>query len=248
MLESGHISPPYRKLHTPWQHRLALSVVVTSIQPEPKSGRRARSTVLALAVLVALVSLAGCWSAAASSAPPASPSAVKTQSAVSPGPPGRLQASRSSRVGIADGKVPEGVTVFDNAYPAVAKLDPALLAALRSAARDAGADGVEFEVNSGWRSKKYQEQLFAQAVSKYGSDAEAARWVARPGTSAHEAGKAVDVGPGDADAWLSRHGAAYGLCQIYRNEAWHYELRPDAVDHGCPAMYADPTHDPRMQQ
>ena len=26
----------------------------------------------------------------------------------------------------------------------------------------------------------------------------------------------------------------YGLCQIYGNEPWHYELRPDAVDHGCP--------------
>jgi hypothetical protein len=29
---------------------------------------------------------------------------------------------------------------------------------------------------------------------------------------------------------------------------WHYELLPDAIDDGCPAMYADPTHDPRMQQ
>ena len=51
-----------------------------------------------------------------------------------------------------------------------------------------------------------------------------------------------------ADAWLSEHGAAYGLCQIYGNEPWHYELRPEAVDHGCPPMYADPTHDPRMQR
>ena len=41
---------------------------------------------------------------------------------------------------------------------------------------------------------------------------------------------------------------AYGLCQIYGNEPWHFELRPDAVDHGCPPTYADPTHDPRMQQ
>ena len=40
----------------------------------------------------------------------------------------------------------------------------------------------------------------------------------------------------------------YGLCRIYGNEPWHYELRPDAVDHGCPPMYADPTHDPRMQR
>ena len=23
---------------------------------------------------------------------------------------------------------------------------------------------------------------------------------------------------------------------------------PEAVDHGCPPVYADPTHDPRMQQ
>ena len=40
----------------------------------------------------------------------------------------------------------------------------------------------------------------------------------------------------------------YGLCQIYRNESWHFELRPDAIENGCPSMYADPTHDPRMQQ
>jgi hypothetical protein len=39
---------------------------------------------------------------------------------------------------------------------------------------------------------------------------------------------------------------AYGLCQSYGNEPWHYELRPDAVDDGCPPIYADPTEDPRM--
>ena len=77
---------------------------------------------------------------------------------------------------------------------------------------------------------------------------EAARWVATPSTSAHVSGDAVDIGPSGAAAWLSEHGAAYGLCQIYGNEPWHYELRPEAIDHGCPPMYADPTHDPRMQQ
>jgi hypothetical protein len=51
-----------------------------------------------------------------------------------------------------------------------------------------------------------------------------------------------------ATAWLSEQGANYGLCQIYSNEPWHYELRPEAIDHLCPPMYADPTHDPRMQQ
>ncbi len=150
--------------------------------------------------------------------------------------------------GEADGVVADGVTVFDDQYPAVANLDPALLRALRRAATDAAEDGVEFYVDSGWRSPQYQQQLLGQAISKYGSEEEAARWVATPDTSAHVSGDAIDIGPAVATAWLSKHGAEYGLCPIYRNEPWHYELRPNAVDRGCPPMYADPTHDPRMQQ
>jgi zinc D-Ala-D-Ala carboxypeptidase len=151
-------------------------------------------------------------------------------------------------LGEADGAVPDGTTVFDDEIPAVANLDPDLLGALRQAATDAADDGVEFYVNSGWRSPKYQDQLLREAISKYGSEEEAAQWVATADTSAHVSGDAVDIGPFDATAWLSEHGAEYGLCQIYSNESWHYELRPEAIDHGCPPMYADPTHDPRMQQ
>jgi hypothetical protein len=113
---------------------------------------------------------------------------------------------------------------------------------------DAARDGVEFFVNSGWRSREYEERLLHEALSKYGSEEEAARWVATADTSAHVSGDAVDIGPFAAAAWLSRHGAKYGLCQIYSNEPWHYERRPEAIDHGCPPMYADPTRDPRMQR
>ena len=151
-------------------------------------------------------------------------------------------------LGEADGSVPAGTTVFDDEIPGVAKLDSGLLGALRRAATDAADDGVEFVVDSGWRSPAYQEQLLHEAVLKYGSEAEAARWVATPSTSAHVSGDAVDIGPPGAAAWLSEHGAAYGLCQVYGNEPWHYELRPEAIAHGCPPTYADPTHDPRMQQ
>jgi D-alanyl-D-alanine carboxypeptidase len=150
-------------------------------------------------------------------------------------------------VGEADGVVPAGVTVSDDA-PAVGNLDPRLLDALRRAATDAAKAGLEIRVNSGWRSPEYQKRLLHQAVSTYGSRKKAARWVATPDTSSHVSGHAVDIGPSHAAAWLSRHGAAYGLCQIYRNEPWHYEWRPDAVDGRCPQMYADPRHDPRMQQ
>jgi hypothetical protein len=159
-----------------------------------------------------------------------------------------LPGEHRGALGEADGAVPDGTTVFDDEVPGVAKLDPDLLGALRQAATDAADDGVEFHVNSGWRSPEYEEQLLREAISKYGSEKEAARWVATADTSPHVSGDAVDIGPSDATAWLSEHGAEYGLCQIYGNEPWHYELRPEAVGQGCPAMYADPTHDPRMQQ
>lgn len=148
----------------------------------------------------------------------------------------------------ADGVLPRGVSVFDDRYAGVAHLHRDLLTALREAARDAAKDGVEFYVNSGWRSPDYQRRLFRKAVAKYGSEGEAARWVATAETSAHVSGEAADIGPFDATAWLSEHGAAYGLCQIYANEPWHYELRPEAAAHGRPPMYADPTHDPRMRR
>jgi zinc D-Ala-D-Ala carboxypeptidase len=162
-------------------------------------------------------------------------------------PLGAFRGEHSGALGEAGGAVPDHTTVFDDEVPGVARLDPALLRALRRAATDAAGDGVEFMVNGGWRSPAYEDQLRREAIAKYGSEAQAARWVATGTTSAHVSGDAVDIGPAQATPWLSAHGAAYGLCRIYGNEPWHYELRPEAIEHGCPPMYADPTHDPRMQ-
>jgi D-alanyl-D-alanine carboxypeptidase len=207
--------------------------------------RRIRVAGLLVASLVTAATL-GYRSLASSPSTAASPpldvrNASISRSSAAPRPEGR------GPLGEADGAVPDGTTVFDDEVRGVANLDPALLGALRRAATDAAEEGVEFFVDSGWRSRVYQEQLFREAVSKYGSEKDAARWAATPNTSAHVSGDAVDIGPSDATAWLSAHGARYGLCQIYGNEPWHYELRPEAVDRGCPPMYADPTHDPRMR-
>jgi D-alanyl-D-alanine carboxypeptidase len=212
---------------------------------------RTRSTRAAgvLVVIAAIAALGYEWPASSSStaAPP-----IHVPRREHPGPPGEIGGTRPNgrrgALGEADGAVPEGTTVFDDEVPGVAKLDSDLLGALHRAASDAAGDGVEFHVDSGWRSAEYQEQLLREAISKYGSEEAATRWVATTETSAHVSGDAVDLGPSRAAAWLSTHGAAYGLCQIYGNEPWHYELRPEAIGHGCPAMYADPTHDPRLQR
>lgn len=148
-----------------------------------------------------------------------------------------------------DGLLPKDrtVTVYEDELPAIANLDASLLTALRAAADDAAEDGISFQVNSAWRSPEFQESLLEDAIERYGSREEAARWVASPETSSHVRGEAIDLGPVDATSWLSQHGPEYGLCQTYANEPWHYELRPEAVKNGCPEQFLDPTHDPRLQ-
>ena len=213
------------------------------------TARRARTRRIraaGLLVVVAAIAAAFGWQLPSSSSSSASPIHVRPKA-----PPPTLDEARRERrgaLGEAGGAVPDGTTVFDDRVPAVANLDPALLQALRRAAADAAATGVELVVDSGWRSPAYQRRLLDEAVRTYGSEAEAARWVATPDTSAHVSGDAVDVGPPHAAAWLSEHGAAYGLCQIYANEPWHYELRAEARDRGCPPTYADAAHDPRLQR
>jgi zinc D-Ala-D-Ala carboxypeptidase len=228
---------------------------VTHSNPARTGTRRNRIRRLRVAGLLVVIAAIGAalayQSLASSSSTAASPTDVlRSEHHGAPGGadgPPVLRGEHRGALGEADGAVPEGATVFDDEIPGVANLDPDLLGALRQAATDAADDGVEFHVDSGWRSPEYQNQLLREAVSEYGSAEEAARWVATAETSAHVSGDAVDIGPSDATAWLSEHGAEYGLCQIYSNEPWHYELRPEAIDHGCSPMYADPTRDPRMQ-
>src|SRR5262249_11198059 len=136
--------------------------------------------ILVATVLVAstaIIGTVGYQSRARSSSAATSPIAAEP---VARRPRNSPASDQGLALGAADGVVPDGVTVFDNEYPAVTNLDPSLLSALRRAATDAAGDGVELYVDSGWRSRKYQEQLLDEAISKYGSRKEAARWVATP--------------------------------------------------------------------
>lgn len=192
--------------------------------------------------LIVLASFVGGLLASSSSAVPPSAAPVaapdlfeQPQDADADSPATDLTESESN------GELLFGTTVFDHHLPGISKLNPQLLEAIRSAAHDAASDDIGFLVNSGWRSVELQH-LYEEAVTEYGPE-EAARWVALPKASSHVTGDAIDIGPWEATNWLTEHGSAYGLCQIYANEPWHFELRAEAVSGGCPAMLADPKHD-----
>ncbi|MDT5153713.1 MAG: zinc D-Ala-D-Ala carboxypeptidase, partial [Mycobacterium sp.] len=38
-----------------------------------------------------------------------------------------------------------------------------------------------------------------------------------------------------ADQWLIANGSRFGLCQIYANELWHFELATDPLGN-CPPL------------
>ena len=136
-----------------------------------------------------------------------------------------------------DGSLTGGgsLTPFDVQDPAVGRLDPRLLSAVQGAATAATADGVTMTITSGWRSPEFQQRLLDDAVQTYGSFAAARQYVETPQQSKHVIGEAVDVGGTAADRWLIANGARFGLCQIYANELWHFELATDALGN-CPPL------------
>ena len=140
-----------------------------------------------------------------------------------------------------DGSIPknESISVNDDGHAAIANLDPALLKAVREAAVDALARGVELKVTSGWRSAEYQQRLLDEAIALYRSETEARRWVHPPEKSKHVTGQAIDIGPTAAADWLIQHGADYGLCQAYAHEMWHFELLTTRGGQ-CPQPVSDP--------
>ena len=114
---------------------------------------------------------------------------------------------------------------------------------LRSLARDAAAAGNPLAVQSAYRSRARQAEVFAGWVASSG-EAAARRFSARPGHSEHQLGTSLDLraaaggapwsgafGATAAGRWLARHAADYGFVlsyaagaealTCYGAEAWH---------------------------
>ncbi|MGW2871829.1 M15 family metallopeptidase [Kitasatospora sp. NPDC001225] len=197
-----------------------------------RSGRQRR--LAAGAAATAVLALAG----ACAADPPGTEAVLRTLAATVTAQP--VTAPPVTTEAEADGEIPDGrtLTPSDTGSPAVGNLDGPLREALQQAAVDARAKGIEMTVTSGWRSKAYQQRLLDRGVVTYGSLEQARKFVNTPEKSAHVSGKAVDVGPTSADYWLIQNGARYGLCQVYANEIWHFELltTPGGT---CPAPLPD---------
>ena len=121
------------------------------------------------------------------------------------------------------------------------RLAAAALQALQAAARQSGIREPLLLPVSGYRSSARQRELFAAAVARYGSPQAARRWVAPPGHSAHQSGRAIDFYLGSKNAswnvnhlretaafrWLRDNAATYGFYP-YTVEPWHWEYNPPA--------------------
>jgi len=124
------------------------------------------------------------------------------------------------------------------------QLDQQLMNRFKAAKAAAKKDGLVIYIVSGFRSLSRQKTLFANAVRKYGSAAEASKWVAPPLISHHPWGVAIDVNYPDEPVgagWLEVHGSKFGLCRVFENEWWHFEP-VIAPGWKCPALVPDATY------
>lgn len=80
-------------------------------------------------------------------------------------------------------------------------------------------------ITSGYRSPQRQQQLWDQALAKYGDPEIADNWVARPGHSNHGKGIAADLGFADSATrqWVHDNAGRFGLHFPMGWEPWHIE-------------------------
>jgi D-alanyl-D-alanine carboxypeptidase len=116
----------------------------------------------------------------------------------------------------------------------------AIVPAARDLARAAKKDGITLVFSSGYRSFAYQRYVYSREVKMFGQQA-ADRESARPGSSQHQLGTAVDFGSitddfarTPAGRWLAAHAWEHGFSLSYpegfedvtgyRYESWHYRF------------------------
>lgn len=139
--------------------------------------------------------------------------------------------------------VPEGYYVNDGKEYKLARVT---LDAFLEMAADAAEDGLDLKVISGYRSAKYQLNLYNYYVNTHGKEA-ADTFSARSRHSEHETGYAVDINDVHARfgetaefAWLQKNAEKYGFILRYPQgkehitgymyEPWHWRYVGDIAE------------------
>lgn len=119
--------------------------------------------------------------------------------------------------------------------------------ALKNAAEHDGIPPRLVTIVSGYRSVSHQRSLWEAALRKYGSPEKARVWVAPPGGSAHNTGRAIDFWLGlsvssqnikamratPAYRWLVCNASRFGFTP-YAPEPWHWEFTPPGTPSATP--------------
>lgn len=88
----------------------------------------------------------------------------------------------------------------------------------------AKADGVDLQINSGYRTYDEQMALWQPKLAEMGgNEAATIPWVAKPGTAAsnHEQGMAIDFKNNGGQEWMRANGQQFGFSP-YDLEPWHF--------------------------
>lgn len=96
------------------------------------------------------------------------------------------------------------------------RLDKAVAGAFLAMKEAAKKDGVDLQISSSYRSRQEQEVLYAKYKAGTGNLA------AKPGTSNHESGLAIDFkNTKGAYSWLAKNAERFGMKNL-PGEPWHY--------------------------
>ena len=138
--------------------------------------------------------------------------------------------------------LPEGYVSDLVEVPGGEKVAKEAYAPLMEMLQQAEAEGLGPQVVSGWRTQEKQQSLYDNKIGEYLSQgysqkdavAAAEEWVAKPGTSEHQLGLAVDINGNSYDiyTWLQENSWRYGFIFRYpgdkqsltgvAEEVWHY--------------------------
>lgn len=185
----------------------------------------------ATAITLIALAAAGCASLPSQSRPDRSPP-VAANDNCEPAPepptaPARAAANDNNKPVEPDAVRLENVLLPGKNRSHIDGLDPDFAAKLAKMFGALPADlKPKARILSGYRSVEHQTILFKRAVAKYGSEEKARKWVAPPGKSNHNRGKAVDLDYASSEktrVWFHAHAAEYGLHFPMSWEPWHIE-------------------------